>query len=138
MDLTSRSLEEINEFASDTMISHIGMEFTEIGKDFLKAKMPVDQRTKQPQGLLHGGASASMAETLGSMASQLLIDHKHQFCVGIELNINHIKSAREGFVHGKVTSIHLGKTFHVWDIRINNDEQQLVSVARLTVTILNK
>src|ERR1700759_2442994 len=104
-------------FGKNTMGDHLGIIFTEVGEDYLKATMPVDQRTKQPYGLLHGGASAVLAETLGSVASVLVIDMDKYNCVGIEINANHLRGVREGLVTGVVRPLHTGKTTHVWDIR---------------------
>src|SRR5882757_207708 len=100
--------------------------------------MPVDDRTRQPYGLLHGGASATLAETLGSVASAYVIDMKQYYCVGLEINANHIRPAREGFVYGTAIPLHLGRTTHVWDIRIYDAQEKLVCVSRLTVAILKK
>ena len=120
------------------MSEHIGIEFMEIGEDYLKARMPVDNRTNQPFGLLHGGASCVLAETLGSIASALVIDQSAFICVGIEINANHIRSARKGFVTGIATALHIGKSTHVWDIRINGEDEKLVCISRLTVAIIPK
>ena len=98
--------------------------------------MPVNERTKQPYGLLHGGASAALAETIGSVASALVINHSTHKCVGIEINANHVRSARSGLVTGICTPIHLGATTHLWDIRIMDEREKLVCVSRLTVAIL--
>lgn len=124
--------------AKDTMGEHLGIEFTEIGENFLRARMPVDNRTRQPYGLLHGGASATLAETLGSVASAFVIDQQRFYCVGLEINANHIRSAKEGYVFGTATPLHLGKTTHVWDIRIYDEREKLICVSRLTVAILRK
>ena len=121
-----------------TMGEFLGMEFTEIGPDFLIGRMPVDERTRQPYGLLHGGASCALAETLGSIASALVIDQSKFICVGLEINANHIRSARSGYVTGKVIPLHLGNSTHVWDIKIHDEHQKLVCVSRLTVAILPK
>ena len=118
------------------MGDHIGIEVTELGDDFIKARMPVDHRTKQPYGLLHGGASAVLAETLGSIGSALVVDHSKFYCVGIEINANHIRSAKEGFVTGITTPLHLGRQIHVWEIKIYNEENKLVCVSRLTVAVM--
>lgn len=131
-------LEHLQKISKNTMVEHLGIEFLEINNDSISAKMPVDHRTHQPMGLLHGGASLALAETLGSVASTLLIDMEKHFCVGLEINANHIKSARNGYVTGKATPIHLGKKTHVWDIKINNDNQELVCISRLTVAIIEK
>jgi len=122
----------------NNMAEHLAIEWTELGENYLKAKMPVDHRTNQPYGLLHGGASCVLAETLGSVASALVIDTSKFICVGIEINANHIRSARKGFVHGLVTPIHIGSSTHVWDIKIKNEEDKLVCISRLTVAILKK
>jgi 1,4-dihydroxy-2-naphthoyl-CoA hydrolase len=120
------------------MGEHLGLVFTELGRDVLKAKMPVDHRTVQPYGLLHGGASCVLAETLGSVASSLVINPDKFICVGIEINANHVRSVREGFVTGICTPIHLGPSTHVWDIRIHDDNERLICVSRLTVAILKR
>ncbi len=132
------SLDELNEKATGTMAGVLGIEFTEIGSDHLRATMPVDERTIQPYGMFHGGASAALAETLGSVASMMVIDAETKICVGITINANHIKSARSGFVHGIATPLHIGSTTHVWDIKIYDDKHQLICASRLTVAILEK
>ena len=128
-------LQDLAPLGKGTMTEFIGIEFTELGDDYIKARMPVDHRTKQPYGLLHGGASAVLAETLGSIGSALVVDHSKFFCVGVEINANHIRSAREGYVTGVVTPIHLGRQMHVWDIKIYNEENKLVCISRLTVSV---
>ncbi len=132
------SLDALNEMSRETMAGAIGIEFTEIGEDHLRATMPVDQRTRQPYGLLHGGASAALAETLGSVASALVINPDTHICVGIAINANHIRSAREGYVHGRAAPLHLGATTHVWEIKIHDDNHRLICASRLTVAILEK
>lgn len=121
-----------------TMAEFLGMEWTELGDDFVKIKMPVDQRTKQPYGLLHGGASCALAETIGSVASQLVLDPNKFICVGLEINANHIRSARSGYVTGIAKPLHLGGTTHVWDIKIYDDTEKLICISRLTLAILKK
>lgn len=121
-----------------TMAEHIGIEWDEIGEDFLKAKMPVDQRTSQPYGLLHGGASCVLAETVGSVASAMVIDHSKFYCVGLEINANHIRSAKSGFVTAIASPLHLGSTTHVWDIRITDEAGKLICVSRLTVAVIQR
>ena len=128
----------LQEISKNTMVEHLGIEFLEIGQNFISAKMPVDHRTIQPMGLLHGGASIVLAETLGSVASSILVDINKFHCVGLEINANHIKSARSGYVTGKATPIHIGKKTHVWDIRIINENEDLVCISRLTVAIIEK
>ncbi|HXB91911.1 MAG TPA: hotdog fold thioesterase [Puia sp.] len=134
----SVSIDQINPLGQNTMVGFLGIEFTEVGENFLKAQMPVDHRTQQPYGLLHGGASAVLAETMGSVASALVIDQAQFICVGLEINANHIKGVKEGFVFGTVTPIHIGSTTHVWDIRITDQQESLICVSRLTVAILKK
>jgi 1,4-dihydroxy-2-naphthoyl-CoA hydrolase len=131
-------LSDLAELGRNTMAEHLGIKFIELGENFVKATMPVDHRTKQPYGLLHGGASVTLAETLGSVASALIIDQSKFICVGIEINANHLKSARDGFVTGISTPIHIGTSTHVWDIKIYNEEEKLVCISRLTVAILEK
>ena len=121
-----------------TMNDNLGIEFTEVGENFLKAKMPVDHRTKQTYGLLHGGASCVLAETIGSIASAMVIDHNRFQCVGLEINANHVHSATGGYVTAIATPLHLGKSTHVWDIKIYNEHDKLVCISRLTVAIIEK
>ncbi|SEW53581.1 hotdog fold thioesterase [Chitinophaga arvensicola] len=135
---TKISLDQLNEMGGTTMATCLGMEFTEIGPDYLKMMMPVDHRTVQPYGLLHGGASAALAETVGSMASGLIIDPEKQICVGMEINANHLRGVRSGYVHACARPLHIGSNSHVWDIRITDDQHKLVCVSRLTVAILAK
>ena len=132
------SLEKLESFDPDTMNEYIGIEWTEIGENFIKAKMPVDHRTRQAYGLMHGGASCVLAETIGSVASAMVIDHSKFYCVGLEINANHIRSAREGYVTGVAVPLHLGNTTHVWDIKIFDDSDKLVCVCRLTVVIIQR
>jgi 1,4-dihydroxy-2-naphthoyl-CoA hydrolase len=132
------SVDNIKPLGIGTMTEHLGLEFLEVGKDFIKAKLPVDHRTIQPYGLLHGGASCVLAETLGSIASFLVIDSSQFLCVGIEINANHIRSAKEGFVYGVCSPLYLGSTTHVWDIRITDEQEKLVCISRLTVAIIKK
>ena len=120
------------------MGEYIGIELTGIGDNYLKARMPVDNRTRQPYGLLHGGASAALAETLGSVASALVIDQSQYDCVGLEINANHIRGVRQGYVFGTAIPLHIGRSTHVWDIKIYDDGEKLVCVSRLTVAIIRK
>jgi 1,4-dihydroxy-2-naphthoyl-CoA hydrolase len=134
----STTIEYLNKLNQNTLVSHLGIECTEIGKDYLCGKMPVDNRTKQPFGVLHGGASVVLAETLGSLASGCCIDLSKQLCVGQEINANHIRGISEGYVYGKAVLIHLGKKTHIWDIRIENEKKELICISRLTMAILDK
>lgn len=134
----SIQVHDIQPLGKNTIAEQIGIEFMEIGPDFIKGRMPVDHRTHQPYGLLHGGASCVLAETLGSVASALVIDQSKFICVGLEINANHIRGVREGFVTGTATPIHIGASTHVWDIRIQDEREKLVCISRLTVAILPK
>jgi 1,4-dihydroxy-2-naphthoyl-CoA hydrolase len=130
------SVEKINTLGRGSMGEYLGIEWVETGSDFLKAKMPVDHRTKQPYGLLHGGASCVLAETIGSVASAMVVDHSKFYCVGLEINANHIRSVKEGYVTGVATPLHIGATTHVWDIKIFDEKEKLVCVSRLTVAVI--
>lgn len=132
------SIDKLQHTSAGTMSDFIGVRFTEIGPNFIKATMPVNERTKQPFGLLHGGASVVLAETLGSVASALVLNMERSICVGLEINANHIRSVQSGLVTGTVTPIHLGSTTHVWDIRIQDENDKLVCVSRLTVAVLTR
>lgn len=132
------TLEQLAEQARGTLIEHLGIEYLEIGDDFLKARMPVDARTIQPYGLLHGGASVTLAETLGSTAASLCIDQGQQIVVGLDINANHVRAVRSGYVYGVTRPLHLGTSTQVWDIRITDERDKLVCIARLTMSILNK
>jgi 1,4-dihydroxy-2-naphthoyl-CoA hydrolase len=131
-------IKSLNEMSQNTMLSHLGVEFIAIGEDFLKATMPVDHRTHQPMGLLHGGASAALAETLGSFASHLVVDSTRFDCVGLEINANHIRPKTEGMVTGTAKPIHLGSKTHIWEIRIEDERGKLICVSRLTMAVLPK
>ena len=135
---TNVKLEDLQKFSDGCMVSHIGIEYTEVGKDYLCAKMPVDQRTKQPLGLLHGGANVALAETLGSAAASLCLNPKEEYAVGLEINANHIKSSKSGFVHGRAQAVHLGKKTQVWEIKIHNDDNELTCISRITMAIIQK
>lgn len=130
--------EIVNKMGKNTLVAHLNIECTEIGRDYICGKMPVNQTTVQPFGLLHGGASVALAETLGSFGSNFCIDQDKQFCVGLEINANHVRSVREGFVYGKAQIVHLGKKTHIWEIRISNEKGDLVCISRLTVAVLER
>lgn len=129
------SLEALNAMSRGTAMEPLGIVFTEIGSDFLRATMPVDARTHQPYGLLHGGASVLLAETLGSTAGMLSVD-EGQGVVGIEINANHLRGVREGLVTGTVRALHTGRSTQVWDIRIEDPAGKLVCISRLTVAVI--
>jgi 1,4-dihydroxy-2-naphthoyl-CoA hydrolase len=135
---TEATPEQINQLAPGTMVERIGIEFTEVGDDFLKARMPVDDRTVQPARLLHGGASVVLAETLGSVAANLCIDPARKTAVGLEINANHVRAVRDGVVAGTARALHLGATTHIWQIMISDARERLVCVARLTMAILDR
>ena len=134
------TLEHLNNFGENTLLSNLGIQVTEIGDDYIIAKMPVDARTVQPARILHGGASVALAESLGSYASTLCInDNAKKQPVGIEINASHLSSAREGtYVYGKVLPLRIGRTMHFWQINITNEEGKLVCVSRLTVAIVDR
>ncbi len=131
-------LETMNRFSENNMVGYLGIEFIEIGDDYLKALMPVDYRTHQPLGLLHGGASVVLAETIGSSAGSMCVDYKEAYVVGLEINANHIKSAREGFVTGTARPLHIGKSTQVWEIKIESEAGELVCISRLTLAVVRK
>lgn len=131
-------LSQLNASSKNTMMEVLGIEYTQVGEDFICGTMPIDNRTHQPMGIMHGGASAALMETLGSIGSHLLIDSDTEFSSGLDLNINHIRAVRSGFVTGKATIVHKGKTTHVWQVDITNEENKLVSTGRLTVFIGKK
>jgi 1,4-dihydroxy-2-naphthoyl-CoA hydrolase len=120
------------------MVGFLGIEFTEVGPDYVCAKMPVDERTRQPMGLLHGGASVALAETLGSIAAYCTIDPDKQYCVGLDINANHVRAVSDGFVYGKATPLHLGRSTQVWEIRITDETGKLVCISRLTMSVLDR
>ena len=126
-----------NERGKNTMSEHLGIEFTEIGDDFMTATMPVDHRTKQPVGIMHGGASCVLAETVGSTAANLCVE-ANQYCVGLDINTNHIRAIRSGVVTAIAKPFHLGKSTQVWGIEIRDEEKRLVSVTRLTMAVLER
>ncbi|MCE7985448.1 MAG: hotdog fold thioesterase [Caldilinea sp. CFX5] len=132
------SLERVNAMSKGTMVEHLGIEITAIGEDFLTAKMPVDQRTVQPYGLLHGGASVALAETLGSIAALLCVNQAEKVCVGLEINANHVRSARSGSVIGTARPLHVGGTTQVWQTQIVDDQERLVCVSRMTLAVLDR
>lgn len=130
-------LETLNAFGNNSLPSHLGIEFTEMGDDYMVARMPVDSRTHQPFGILHGGASVALAETIGSVASMLCLENPQtQKAVGLEINANHLRAVKSGWVYARAEPLHIGAKTHVWDIKISNEEQKLVCVCRLTTMII--
>jgi len=132
------TVEELNADRSGTLIGNLGILFTEIGDDFVRATMPVDTRTVQPYGLLHGGASVALAETLGSMGAAMCVDAAEYQVVGQEINANHVRAARSGLVTGTARAVHLGGRTHVWSIEIVNDAQKLVCISRITMAVIKR
>ncbi|MFA0963594.1 hotdog fold thioesterase [Roseivirga sp. BDSF3-8] len=130
--------EKLNAMSKKTMVEHLGIEFSEVGKDYLKARMPVDNRTVQPFRLLHGGASVALAETLGSVGAHCLVNPETHNCVGLEINANHIRAARNGWVIGTARPLHIGRTTQVWEIKIEDEEGKLVCISRITMAILER
>ncbi len=135
---SKRSVQELNSGRVGTLLEHLGIEFTEIGDDFVCGTMPVDERTRQPYGLLHGGASVALAETLGSMGAAMCVDAAEYQCVGQEINANHLRAARSGLVTGTARPVHVGGRSQVWTIDIINDAGKLVCTSRLTIAIIRR
>ncbi len=131
------SIDDVNHQSKGTIGEYLGIEWLEIGADFVKAKMPVDHRTRQPMGLLHGGASVVLAESLGSMAANLCLDISKEYAVGLDINSNHLRGIREGFVFGIAKPIHLGGKTQVWEIKIYDEKDKLVNISRLTMAVLS-
>ncbi len=130
------SLETVNELSARSLIGHLGIELVELGEDYLVARMPVDDRTRQPAGILHGGASVALAETLASCAATFTVDPDRASCVGMEINANHIRPVTSGWVTGVVSPISLGRRTQVWEVRITNDAGKLVCVSRCTMAVI--
>jgi 1,4-dihydroxy-2-naphthoyl-CoA hydrolase len=131
-------LKDIAWMSKNTILETIGIEIIELTENSIKGRMPVDHRTKQPAGILHGGASVVLAESLGSIASNLVIDQTKYYCVGLDVNANHIRPADKGYVHGTAVPIHIGKKTHVWSIEIKNEDNKLVCISRLTMAVIEK
>jgi 1,4-dihydroxy-2-naphthoyl-CoA hydrolase len=131
-------LQDLADLGKGTLSEHLGIEFTELGTDYIKARMPVDPRTRQPYGLLHGGASLALAETLGSIGAAMVLDTDLFICVGLEINANHIRGVRDGFVTGTARPFHMGGRTQVWEIKIEDEAGKLVCVSRITVAVLPK
>ena len=132
------SIDELNHFGKNTMSEFLGIQFIEIGDDFLKATMPITERTKQPIGILHGGANVALAETVASTAANSVIDVSQYFCVGLEINANHIRSVKKGIVTAITSPIHIGRSTQVWQVDIFNDEGKKTCVSRMTASVINR
>ena len=138
MTYPTRDIAQINAWSKNTLGEHLGMEIIEVGEQTISARMPVDHRTHQPMGLLHGGASVALAETLGSIGAALQVDLRKKACVGLEINANHIKGVKSGYVVGKATALHIGRTTQVWEIRITHEETgALVCISRITMAVID-
>jgi 1,4-dihydroxy-2-naphthoyl-CoA hydrolase len=138
MWFTKSSLQDLHAFVKGNMLEHLGIELTDLGADFIKAKMPVDHRTKQPAGILHGGASVALAESLGSIAATLCVDFSKYYCVGLDINANHIRSVSDGYVFGTARPLHIGRSTQVWEIKIENAEGKLVCISRITMAVIER
>jgi 1,4-dihydroxy-2-naphthoyl-CoA hydrolase len=132
------TITHLEQRVAGTMVEHLGIHITEIGADYLQGTMPVDHRTVQPMGILHGGASIALAETLGSLAANYVVDNELYDCVGLDINGNHIRSVKSGFVIGTAKPFHLGSSTQVWNIEIKNEQNKLVCISRLTMAVLRK
>lgn len=135
---TPLDIARINQIGTRFANGHLGIEVTEVGPDYLKARMPVDHRTKQPAGLLHGGVSVAMAETLASIGGNFVVDRETSSCVGQEINANHVRSATEGWVYGVARPVHLGRRTQVWEIRITDEADRLVCISRMTLAVIDR
>jgi 1,4-dihydroxy-2-naphthoyl-CoA hydrolase len=132
------SLDQLNDAGKETLNGSLGIVFTEVGEDFVRGTMPVDRRTMQPYGLLHGGASVALAETLGSMGAAMSVDAAEFQVVGQEINANHVRAARRGVVTGTARPVHIGGRTHVWAIEIVNEAQKLVCISRITMAVIKR
>ncbi|MBO0360146.1 hotdog fold thioesterase [Hymenobacter sp. BT186] len=138
MTYPTRDVAQLNAWSKNTLGEHLGIEITEVGEQTISGRMPVDHRTHQPMGLLHGGASVALAETLGSIGAALQVDLRKKACVGLEINANHIKGVKSGYVVGKATALHVGRTTQVWEIRITHEETgALVCISRITMAVID-
>lgn len=132
------TLESLTQWVPGTMVEHLGIRLTEVGPDYLRATMPVDHRTQQAMGILHGGASVALAETLGSVAGCMCLDLDKHVCVGQEINANHLRPAFSGFVTGTVRPLHIGHRTQVWQIEIRDPRERLVCVSRITMAVIDR
>ena len=135
---TPPDIATLDRYSHGTLAEQLGIEYTAVGDDFITARMPVDQRTVQPFGLLHGGASVALAETLGSIAANQCVNNAEKICVGLEINANHVRSARSGYVYGTTRPIHIGNTTQLWQTEIRDEQDRLVCISRLTVAVLDR
>jgi 1,4-dihydroxy-2-naphthoyl-CoA hydrolase len=134
----SPSIDQINASSRNTLVDTLGMRVIEVGDDFIRGTMPVDARTRQPFGLLHGGASVALAETLGSLAGNLCLDTTREVAVGLDINATHVRAVTQGVVTGTARALHIGRATQVWEIRIEDEKQRLVCISRLTLAVVPK
>ena len=134
----STTADALNKRGEGSLSDHLGIHFTEVGDDFLKATMPVNSHTRQPMGIMHGGASCVLAETLGSVAANCCVDFDKHYCVGLDINTNHLRSIKEGTVFAKAIPFHIGRSTQVWSIEITNNDNKLISISRLTMAVLTR
>lgn len=132
------TVEGLNEVVSRDMAGRLGMEYTAVGEDYLEARLPVDERTQQPYGLLHGGVSCVMAESMGSVASALCVDPDTYYCVGVDINASHLRPAVAGHVHARTRPLRIGRRNQVWETHIRDDNERLICVARLTTAVIER
>lgn len=132
------SIELLNKRGKNTMVEFLNIQFTEVGDDYLVATMPVTDRVRQPSGILHGGANVALAETVASTAANTVVDIDNFYCVGLEINANHIRSVRTGIVTAKASAVHLGRTTQIWQINIFNQEQKITCISRMTASVLSR
>jgi 1,4-dihydroxy-2-naphthoyl-CoA hydrolase len=130
------SLETANAHSKGTLVNQLGIEFVAAGDDYVSAKMPVDERTRQPAGVLHGGASVALAETLASWGATFVVDPEKNHCVGLEINANHVRAIGAGWVTGTARPLHLGRSTQIWEVRIVDEQERLVCVSRVTMAVL--
>ncbi len=130
------ALSEIEALTNNTLVQHLGIKFIEVGDDFVRASMPVDPRTHQPMGILHGGASVVLAETVGSVAAQMAASSGRK-CVGLDINANHLAAIKTGMVYGEARPVHIGRSTQVWNIRIADENDKLICVSRLTMAVFD-
>lgn len=133
-----RSLEEVNSWSKNTMLEHIGIEITHIGENYLEGTMPADERTFQPYRLVHGGANVVLAETLGSIGGMLTLNPDEFYCVGQEVNANHLRGVRDGVIKGRAEQVYRGRTSQVWEIKLYDDRNKLTCISRLTLAVVKK
>jgi 1,4-dihydroxy-2-naphthoyl-CoA hydrolase len=134
---TEVDINVLQQHRKNTLVEHLGIEYLEIGDDFVKARMPVDERTRQPLGLLHGGAHVALAESLGSMAANMCLDNSKEYALGLDINSNHIRSVKEGFVIGIAKPVHIGGKTQVWEIKIFDEKDRLLNISRLTMMVMS-